>query len=81
MNNKKLTNFYKFMKQIFTLINVKDEEQKRDNAANNGKTNADLDIKIKIAFNSIEVYVNKVVNKYSNLIKKDDELTKKFKKY
>ena len=80
MDNKKLTNFYKFMKQICTLINVKDEEQKGDDAANNGKTNADLDTKIKIAFNSIEVYVNKVVNKYSNLIKKDDELTKKFKK-
>ena len=80
MDSKKLTNFYKFMKQICTLINVKDEEQKGDDAANNGKTNADLDTKIKIAFNSIEVYVNKVVNKYSNLIKKDDELTKKFKK-
>ena len=33
------------MKQIFTLINVKDEEQTEVDAANNGKTNADLDIK------------------------------------
>jgi hypothetical protein len=45
MDNKKLTNFYKFMKQIFTLINVKAEEQTGDDTANNGKTNADLDIK------------------------------------
>ena len=36
--------------------------------------------KIKIAFNTIEVYVNKVINKYSSLIKKEDELSKKFKK-
>ena len=79
MDNKKLVNFYKFMKQICLLINIK-EEEKKDEAANNGKSTTDLDTKIKIAFNSIEVYVNKIVNRYSNLIKKDDDLSKKFKK-
>ena len=81
MDNKKLINFYKFIKQICILINDKDEdEEKKDNTVNNGKPNADLDTKIKIAFNSIEVFVNKVVNKYTNLIKKDEDLSKKFKK-
>ena len=81
MDNKKLINFYKFLKQICFLINYKEEEKKNnDDPANNGKGSVDLETKVKIAFNTIEVFVNKIVNKYSNLIKKDDDLTKKFKK-
>ena len=81
MDNKQLINFYKFMKQICLLINIKEEDKNNeDDAAHNGKVTADLDTKIKICFNSIEVFVNKIVNKYSNLIKKDEDLTKKFKK-
>jgi hypothetical protein len=84
MDNKKLVNFYKFLKQICIIISCKEEEKNNNDndneAENNGKSLVDLDTKIKIAFNTIEVFVNKIVNKYSNLIKKDEDLTKKFKK-
>ena len=74
-----------FLKQICILVNNKEEEEeeeekKPDEAANNGKPSADLDTKIKIAFNTIDTYVNKILNKYPNVIKKDEDLTKKFKK-
>ena len=82
MDNKKLINFYKFLKQICIIISCKEEEKNNNDndTENNGKALVDLDTKIKIAFNTIEVFVNKIVNKYSNLIKKDEDLTKKFKK-
>ena len=80
MDSKKLINFYKFLKQICIIISCKEEEKNNNDAENNGKGSVDLDTKIKIAFNTIEVFVNKIVNKYSNLIKKDEDLTKKFKK-
>ena len=47
---------------------------------NNGKGKDDLDTKVKITFGTIETYYNKISKKYSNIIKKDEDLNKKFKK-
>ena len=86
MDNKKLINCYKFLKQICAILNFKEEEEEEEknneenNNGNNGNEKGDFDTKIKIAFGTIESYANKVMNKYANLIKKDEDLTKKFKK-
>ena len=86
MDNKKLINCYKFLKQICAILNFKEEEEEEEknneenNNGNNGNEKGDFDTKIKIAFGTIESYANKVMSKYANLIKKDEDLTKKFKK-
>ena len=89
MDKKQLLNFYKFVKQICLVLqnkedNDNDEEKKKENNENNnmnnGKEEDDLDTKIKIAFTTIESYFNKTNKKYSGLIKKDEDLNKKFKK-
>ena len=67
-------------------MNFKEEEEEEEknneenNNGNNGNEKGDFDTKIKIAFGTIESYTNKVMSKYANLIKKDEDLTKKFKK-
>ena len=89
MDSKKLTNFYKFLKQICAILNFKEEEEEEEEEeknneveknGKNGKEKGDYDTKIKIAFVAIESYSNKIMNKYSNIIKKDEDLAKKFKK-
>jgi hypothetical protein len=87
MDNKKLINCYKFLKQICAILNFKEEEEEEEkknneenNNGNNGNEKGDFDTKIKIAFGTIESYTNKVMSKYANLIKKDEDLSKKFKK-
>ena len=84
MDKKKLLNFYKFIKQICLVLQNKDddedEENKKEKKENNGKEEDDLDTKIKIGYSTIETYFNKINKKYSNLIKKDEDLSKKFKK-
>ena len=47
---------------------------------NNGKEEDDLETKIKIAYGTIENYANKINKRYYNLIKKEEDLNKKFKK-
>ncbi len=84
MDKKMLTNFYKFVKQIcLVLSNKEDNEEKIKNDndnMNNGKEEDDLETKIKIAYGTIENYANKINKRYYNLIKKDEDLNKKFKK-
>ena len=61
-----------------------EEEEEKNNEdeknGKNGKEKGDYDTKIKIAFVAIESYSNKIMNKYSNIIKKDEDLEKKLKK-
>ena len=84
MDKKKLMNFYKFIKQICLVLQNKEdddeEENKKEKKENNGKEEDDLDTKIKICYSTIETFFNKINKKYSNLIKKDEDLNKKFKK-
>ena len=84
MDKRKLINFYKFIKQICLNLQNKGEEDDEDNIKekkeNNGKEEDDLDTKINIAFSTIETFSNKIAKKYSNLIKNDEDLNKKFKK-
>jgi chaperonin cofactor prefoldin len=48
---------------------------------NNGKKeDDDLDTKVKITFGTIENYFDRINKKYSSLIKKDEDLNRKFKK-
>ena len=85
IDKKTLLNFYKFIKQIIIVLQNKEDDEeknkeKNDNDKNNGKEEDDLDTKIKISFSTIETYFNKISKKYSNIIKKDEDLNKKFKK-
>ena len=83
IDKKELLNFYKFIKQICLTLQNKEEENEEninEKKENNGKEEDDLDTKINIAFSTIETYSNKISKKYSNLIKKDEDLNKKFKK-
>ena len=82
INKKQLLNWYKFIKQICLVLQNKedDEEKNIENDMNNGKGEDDLDKKINITFGEIENYFNKINNKYSTLIKDDEDLNKKFKK-
>ena len=82
INKKQLLNWYKFIKQMCLVLQNKedDEEKNIENDMNNGKGEDDLDKKINITFGEIENYFNKINNKYSTLIKDDEDLNKKFKK-
>jgi len=82
IDKKQLLNYYKFIKQICLVLQNKedDEEKNNENNMNNGKGKDDLDTKVKITFGTIETYYNKISKKYSNIIKKDEDLNKKFKK-
>ena len=83
IGKKQLLNYYKFTKQICLVLQNKedDEEKKLGNNMNNGKKeDDDLDTKVKITFGTIENYFDRINKKYSSLIKKDEDLNRKFKK-